>query len=161
MDSNPSAIPAFEPGILERRRHKRLVSRLKVSFREIKEALPAAADPADLHSRFLASAPLAKGEWEKDMLPASTEDLSKGGFKLVGDLQLLADRELKQGTHLLVELEAPEKSLYVRALGTVAWSGKQSDQGRFAAGISFTAMGEEEAEELEKYLADCEREGKD
>ena len=79
-----------------------------------------------------------------DSIPLSGENLSFGGLGLSGDLDLLAECGLSEGSFLEMQVQIPQVERRLHCVGTVAWTKADPAKGSFRAGVSFLEVDQED-----------------
>ncbi len=144
-----------EPGDVENRRANRVAAHFSVIFREITDdeakALPDMEPIPHLPVEPPPSPPSSGASPIKGS--GRTENLSKGGLSLAGDLELLGDRRLERGKKLLVEFLLPMELQSVRTVAVVAWSAEDKGQaGKFTAGLMFLGGSPNYLEKVQHFI---------
>jgi hypothetical protein len=121
-------IEAFEPGTIERRKHKRMETPLRVFFKEV------SAEGLQELQKEESWVPAA-GQESADRKAFQTRNVSPGGLMLEGELELLGDRPLLPGTCLEVEMEVSQL-LPVHAIAQVIWSRIPEDPRKSSSRVS-------------------------
>jgi hypothetical protein len=139
-----------EQALLERRHATRVDAKLKVRFQELK---PEEGDTAvfAMESRNLKFLEAQSKPSLNDPSQGQTLDISVGGIRLGGDMQLKVNRTLASGVFLRLEIYHPLNNFIIHAIAMVIWS-HLSDSGKFEAGLSFFAIDESDVQKLRSYV---------
>jgi hypothetical protein len=135
METSMNAVASLIPSAVERRVGKRVNQCFKVAFKALSDGAALGAYTA-LEARNAASGQ----SLSPDRIPASGENLSYGGLGLFGDLDLLRESPISEGSFLEMELEIPQAGRKLRCVGSVAWVKRDEAAGSFRSGVSFLGI---------------------
>jgi c-di-GMP-binding flagellar brake protein YcgR len=145
-------VEKLEQAWLERRHAERVGAKLKVSYRELR---PEESDTA-VHSIEVSNMELQskKGAAQDigSMLDAQTRDVSIGGMRLGGEMQLKPGRPIQPGIFLDLKIAHPETNFSIHAVAMVVWS-RTNDSGTFEAGLSFFTIDERDLDKLQEIIS--------
>jgi len=139
MESTLRAVATLVTSARQRRQESRVSQCFQVDFKVLSGNAALSAFSA-MEGRNAAR----PGDAAHDRIPMAGENLSFGGLGLAGDLELLKECGLAEGSFLEMQVQIPQVERRLHCVGTVAWTRADAARGSFRAGVSFLEVDQED-----------------
>jgi len=137
----------IEKGWMEQRKHERIATTMKVSYRILDEVEKTMKLDHPSYQQTTADK-LPQLAQKSHAYHAITRDISEGGLSLMGE------RPFTNGTHVEVSLQLPQYKGPLTVLAVVARAGSFFELGKtvYSAGLKLVALNSEDMKRLSHFL---------
>lgn len=137
----------IERGWMEQRRHERIATTLKVSYRVLDD-VEKTASLDHPHYQQTTAEKLPQLAQKSHAYHAVTRDISEGGLSIMGE------RPFVDGAHVEVHLELPQYKGPLKILAVVARASSFFELGKtvYSAGLKLVALNSDDMKRLGNYL---------
>ncbi len=139
--------PEIERGWMEQRRHERIATTLKVSYRLLDEKEKAASLDHP-HYQQTTAEKLPQLAQKSHAYHAVTRDISEGGLSIMGE------RPFVDGSHVEVHLQLPQYKGPLKILAVVSRASSFFELGKtvYSAGLKLVALNSDDMKRLGNFL---------